>query len=221
MAKKGYDYDKLVEREYDLKQRAKNLEEIKKILDKLKIRFWLYEGGLLGIYREGNFIPWDFDLDILLYSEDLIEKRYILKNTLKKNGFKTSKAKRQHLNKKRPKLIATKNGEKVSFNGYFLNRKQKLRVRIPYRFPCRFFEPGTTINFKGVDYPCPNPIEEYLEMAYGDWRTPIRSGNPDEYRLGRDKKSKKLKEKYLKAKEEGIYKYDIKHKQGYKRIEGD
>lgn len=220
--KKGYNYDKLLKRKPNLDIRNSNLQLAKKILNKLKIKYWLYEGALLGIYREGNFIAWDWDLDLLVYTEEILPKFESVIKAFKKNGFKCNGKK--NIKKKRPKIGLQKDGEKISINGYFLNKKKNLRVRVPYRFPTRFFKCNETIKFKGEVYPCPGPIEEYLEMAYGDWKVPIKSGNPDEYRRGRGKNSKKVNDRYKEAKSNGAYKkYDINKidLQGYKPISGD
>ncbi|MDZ7860061.1 MAG: glycosyltransferase [Candidatus Krumholzibacteriota bacterium] len=47
-----------------------NLISVKKILNKLNMRFWLTDGTLLGCFRENGFIPHDFDLDIGAFIED-------------------------------------------------------------------------------------------------------------------------------------------------------
>lgn len=41
-----------------------NLKEIKRILDKLNIKYWLDWGLLLGAVRDGKIIEWAPDLDL-------------------------------------------------------------------------------------------------------------------------------------------------------------
>ena len=214
--KKGYDYNKKLHKSRNMLQRNKNMQEVHWILNELNIDHWLYEGALLGIYRDGDFIPWDWDVDFLVYSEQLYPNIENLVKLLKKSGFKTKYVK----DKKRPKVGISRNDEKISINGYFLNKKKKLRVRIPYRFPCELFDPGALIKFKKELYYCPEPIEKYLEMAYGDWKTPIISGNPDEYRRGRGDNSSNVEKRY--HQEVGKYHWvGLEDFQGYQKINGD
>lgn len=41
-----------------------NLIDISRILEKYKVKYWLTDGTLLGLYREGDFISHDKDTDI-------------------------------------------------------------------------------------------------------------------------------------------------------------
>tara|TARA_B100000963_G_scaffold361716_1_gene398921 strand:- start:7283 stop:7981 length:699 start_codon:yes stop_codon:yes gene_type:complete len=62
-----------------------NLITIIRILKENKIKYWIGQGTLLGIIREGKLIDWDHDIDICLWPEE-IEKIKIV-NILKKNNF--------------------------------------------------------------------------------------------------------------------------------------
>ncbi|MBO5213135.1 MAG: LicD family protein [Clostridia bacterium] len=59
------------------------LKKLSQLCDKLGIRYWLYNGSLLGAYRHGTFIPWDDDIDVGIIRSD-IEK---LKDALKDDEF--------------------------------------------------------------------------------------------------------------------------------------
>ena len=48
-----------------------SLRQIKKIFDKHKIDFWLDFGTLLGAFRDKQIIPWDKDIDLGMWREDL------------------------------------------------------------------------------------------------------------------------------------------------------
>ncbi len=48
-----------------LSERNQTLQKIKKVLDNLKITFFLEGVVLLGAVRNKNFIKWDHDVEIL------------------------------------------------------------------------------------------------------------------------------------------------------------
>jgi len=202
-------------------QREKNLRDVKKVLDNLNVRFWLYEGALLGFYRDGKFISWDWDLDFLVFSEEIYPHLTEVRDGLVAFGFQATIA--SHGNNgtvKRSKIDVIRGKERLSLNSYFLNEITNTRVRVPYRFPARLFNPGTFIEINGVKYPCPAPIEEYLELAYGDWKTPIKTSDPDDYRRGR--KSGTAEQRYLKMKKDKVYHYyTTQVYQGYDKQKGD
>ena len=55
----------------NLESAKQDFLEIKDILDSLGIKFYLNDGTLLGAIRhEGNFVPWDYDLDLRISAED-------------------------------------------------------------------------------------------------------------------------------------------------------
>lgn len=49
----------------------KDLKLIKRILDKLKVPFFLNFGTLLGIYRDGKILPDDKDIDIGILGQEM------------------------------------------------------------------------------------------------------------------------------------------------------
>ena len=63
---------------------TQNLLDIKRVLDKKGIPFWLMFGTFLGAYREGNIISFDDDSDLAIFDYSL----YALTDTeLLKAGF--------------------------------------------------------------------------------------------------------------------------------------
>lgn len=60
-----------------LSERNKTLQKIKKILDDLKITFFLEGGVLLGAVRNKNFIKWDHDVEVGVFSEKINKKKII------------------------------------------------------------------------------------------------------------------------------------------------
>ena len=53
------------------------MEELDRVCSRLNLRYFLDSGTLLGAVRDGHFIPWDDDIDVILLREDydtLIQK---------------------------------------------------------------------------------------------------------------------------------------------------
>ncbi|RLF45878.1 MAG: hypothetical protein DRN09_01115, partial [Thermoplasmata archaeon] len=48
----------------DEKVAVEALRQVKEILDKYGVEYWLDSGTLLGAVRDGKFIPWDGDIDL-------------------------------------------------------------------------------------------------------------------------------------------------------------
>ena len=60
-----------------LVERNKTLKKLKKVLDNLKITFFLEGGVLLGSVRNKAFIKWDHDVEIGIFAEKLNKKKIL------------------------------------------------------------------------------------------------------------------------------------------------
>ena len=58
------------------------LKDVVKILEKHNLNYYMYGGSLLGTIRHKGFIPWDDDIDIILFREDFDKALDILNNEL-------------------------------------------------------------------------------------------------------------------------------------------
>ena len=208
------------------------MEDAKKVLDDLGVRFWLEGGTLLGFRRSGYFIEWDHNADFLVFSEDIYPYLSDMEENLIKLEFNVKVKKQRKYGsrggakedgKYRSKIVAVRNGDPLNICSYFLNGVEDLRVRIPYRFPNRLFDNNNFIEIEGVSYPCPNPVEEYLELAYGYWREPIQTKRSGNYRRGKGTTDHNaIDMKYKELYKEGVYKYgETKIYHGYKILEGE
>jgi len=56
-----------------------NIQQVKEVLDKHGIEFWLDIGTLLGAVRDGKFVSWDHDIDLSTWQENSVKINQALK----------------------------------------------------------------------------------------------------------------------------------------------
>jgi len=140
------------------KERA--LEWMLKLRDCLEGKTWsLIHGTLLGACREGDFIDWDFDIDILLHEKHFEDLQGIVKC----------------LNEKKCKATL------FTFHGkQFVQIYWKAipgHIMMPWKSEYRnkfFAGKMTTKTIQGEEFPVPEHWEELLTERYGDWKTPVK-----------------------------------------------
>ena len=155
-------------------------------LQKRNIPFWLDAGTLLGIYRDGDLISWDYDADISIpaeYSDKVAALRY---------KFFPS-----YIIRKRPicsrwipgdtrvvKVKAT--WEKLQQVNFHIDLFCVYKVNNKYHWvdsgvlkqvDAKFFETQDYIKWEGRKIPVPAHTEEYLSLRYGNWRIPSKNYN--------------------------------------------
>ena len=75
----------------ELLVRKKEFLKICDILDILNINYFLTSGILLGAVRDNDFIKWDWDIEISVFTNELLPKIDLVSNELKKANFKIEK----------------------------------------------------------------------------------------------------------------------------------
>jgi len=161
----------------------KNLCEIYDILQYFGVKCCLSHGTLLGAYRENNIIDTDDDVD-LWADIDSVKDRIELEDFIRKRGFYVpplgDKTKPVNPKENAPysDTVAIKNGEKVEvwwfkkegdyyyYDIYRPNSNQYIHHQ-------KFYEPLSSIDFRGKKFNIPSFTEEWLVMAYGEnWKIP-------------------------------------------------
>ena len=165
----------------ELEERKKNFLKIVDILNKRKIFFFLQGGVLLGARREKNFIKWDWDIEISLFSEDLIKNYEILMKELKKQGYKIINHNKTRYTPKIAFMVKRDKSTFYSLIGWKYNSFNKSFTRNKLKIPEDFLRKFSKIDFLNKKFNCPSPIDGYLKFQYGNWKTPLISDNKAEY----------------------------------------
>lgn len=150
-----------------------NLRDIVSIMKSHNIRVSPACGSLLGIIRDGNFIDWDEDIDLNILMEDLNKFKDSLWD-LRDKGFELFRCDRcGHL------YSVTRNGEYVDF--YIMEKiSPEVRTNMGPDFVLdKHLVNLMDWNFKGLTIQVPEEYESYLELMYGEWRTPVQYADFD------------------------------------------
>ena len=133
-------------------------------------------GILLGAVREKNFIKWDWDVELGVFTEEIFGKVNQVKEKFEKARFKVELV---DLSFEGFKINLFYHQNKYTLWG--LHNNKEWTQRVSYRFPKKFFDKLDEISFRGQIYSTPNDVEEFLTYVYGDWKTPIKSSEKSEY----------------------------------------
>jgi len=158
------------------------LKKVYKVCDQLKLPVFLSSGTLLGYYREGQFIAYDYDIDMGVFAKDFNMK---LIPELKKQGFIhyrtfTSNGKLTELSfYYKNNLIGKK--AKIDFfihypdeiipnKIYWMSKNIRTKEDIKYRISDFDIKPALLLNQKVL---VPSNTDKYLNEHYGhDWNIP-------------------------------------------------
>jgi hypothetical protein len=157
------------------------LEDAKKLLDSINVKFHLHSGTALGALREKDFIEHDNDIDLGVFKEDYKE---IIIETMEKE-FNFSKKYGSIDNGLELKFIHKKNN--IGIDIFLIYKKEDKLYQSVYNCKSERFEKGTNsddqcimymnhyepilIEFLGKEYYCA-PISFLVDRYGEDWKTP-------------------------------------------------
>ncbi|MDA7604983.1 LicD family protein, partial [Candidatus Pelagibacter sp.] len=156
--------------------------KICKILNKLKIRYFLHSGILLGAIREKGFIPWDWDIEISVYSNEVISKMDLLLSEIRYSNFSIIKYDKEvsifkiDFKGKLPAHITL-----YSILGWNNDKNKNFVWRKKSKIPSHFLSNMKKIKLFNKDHFAPYPTNEYLKYMYGNWRKPLRTSDKELY----------------------------------------
>ncbi len=149
------------------KKAATALEDLNRALEGLGVRSFLISGTLLGYVREANFIPWDKDIDVGVFAEQVDAKE--LEQAFERVGVFT--VRRLDFTTDRLRVNHT-SGVMIDVFPHYLDDDG------------RVWHDGTatrwwnspfdleTVEFLGTEQAVPEEPERYLDENYGNWRVP-------------------------------------------------
>ncbi|GFN90761.1 fukutin-related protein [Plakobranchus ocellatus] len=147
------------------------------VLEKCNVRYWLEGGTLLGAARLGDIIPWDYDVDIGIYKEDIAkcqpllhasedsepfidEKEFVWEKASEGDFLRIQYSETNHLHVDIYPFYQ-KDGI-MTKNTWFLTHRQDVE------FPETYLKPFTKINFTGIMVSAPNNVRKFLEFKFGE-----------------------------------------------------
>ncbi|RZF40623.1 hypothetical protein LSTR_LSTR007506 [Laodelphax striatellus] len=144
-------------------------------LERSGVRYWLEGGSLLGAMRSADILPWDYDIDIGIYKDDITrcnwlqrasskpvsdEQGYIWEKAIEGEFFRVqySSVNRLHVD---IFPFYSRNGT-MTKNTWFKTHPQDRE------FPEHFLKPLSSIEFIGRTVSSPNNIHDFLELKFGE-----------------------------------------------------
>ena len=144
------------------------------LLDQAEVKYRLTDGTALGLYRQGEFIKHDNDIDVDVFdiSQDQIEQ---LIKLFVVNGYFVG---RIAVYKGKTQQVVFYDKDNVIFDiviwyensDVYINNSERGYIRTQER---RYFKVLTEWPYKGSIYQMPGFLDEWMVMRYGvDWKTP-------------------------------------------------
>ena len=162
----------------ELEVRKFEFLKICNLLDKLEIRYFLQGGVLLGAIRHNGFIPWDWDAELSVFTDEVYEKMDLLIKEIKSSGFVI-----EYFSKELSILKIDFVGDlpkdvtRYTIMGWRHNKKEKIFWRKQYKIPDHFLINMKKIKLFDKYHFAHYPPKKYLEYQYGDWKKPLQTSN--------------------------------------------
>jgi len=181
----------LTGRYYRVAQRM--LLDTAKILNAGNVNYLLDKGALLGLVRDGDLIPWDKDLDLILPATELNKFRKLYFK-FRMRGWRIREDSVMPTDgpgwrKGDPRSIKIRNRNFLFFgrgrivmdvivnykhDGYYW-RGAMGKI---WQTPEEYYDQHEIMTYCGVQIRIPFHAEQYLSVRYGNWKTPDKDYDP-------------------------------------------
>jgi phosphorylcholine metabolism protein LicD len=154
------------------------------VLEANKIPYWLDDGILLGLVRDGDIIPWDHDADMGIpaeYADKILSlstkflPRYILRKRTVNTKWFDGKYRAIKVKTVREKL------KKINFHIDLFCKYDHGDVfkwidsDALKQTDSKYYRKLDRITFRGKELSIPSHVEDYLTNSYGNWKVPDKS----------------------------------------------
>lgn len=145
------------------------------VLRGCRARWWLEGGSLLGAVRNGDIIPWDYDVDIGIYAPDIDRcpqvkssrwqtledtQGFVWQKASEGNFYRVHYSVANHLHV--DIFPFSPHGGMMMRNGAWSTGHQQ-----DVDFPEHYLRPLSSITFAGVLASAPNNVRDFLEFKFG------------------------------------------------------
>jgi hypothetical protein len=153
-------------------------------LQKHNIPYWLDAGTLLGIYRDGDLISWDYDADIGIPAECCNKVAALAYKFLPRYIIRKRPVNSRWIPGETRVVKVKTTWEKLQQVNFHIDLFCVYKVKDKYRWvdsgvhkqvDAKFFDTRDYIKWEGYKIPIPAHTEEYLNLRYGNWRIPDKS----------------------------------------------
>lgn len=181
----------------------KDLKDVMAVFKKFNVRAFLAYGAVLGAVRDGDFIPWDDDIDIDVIDKIDIETRKAIGGTLADLGFKFQPISFNVFGRMELTAVSDNGGcaydgdgdtgiivcqRNFKFSIFFYQEEgdeyvctPKINAKKLISNLKKFYVKPDYVKLHGEKFMTPAPLKEYLTYLYGDWKKPVRDFHAPQY----------------------------------------
>lgn len=148
--------------------------------------WYVISGTFLGLYRDGGFMPHDYDIDVgINYEminfeqlEKILDRQKIFAVKKIDYNIEVTQIRKQLIIQRKPALIKLihHTGINIDIFIHHLDGDIRWHGSSIHRWDNKEFELEHN-TLEGVDVLQPTNADQYLTENYGDWRTPVKSFN--------------------------------------------
>lgn len=158
-----------------------------KILEKNNIPYWVDEGTLLGIIRDGDLLPWDHDADMGVpgeYAEKLWNIRhqfspvFTMVRKMTSSPWLPGKFRSVKLKTPFERFVGINFHIDLFFKYKIGTRQHWIIMNALKHSESKFFDKLDTTTWEGRKINIPSNVKEYLRLNYGNWEVPDPDFDP-------------------------------------------